>query len=141
MKTTKKIENDFMYKGFRCVVVGLYLGHRCGYLGIPSSHKLYGKSLDDAGIAVHGGWTLEEYSDSFSPVDVYESVWWCGFDCGHACDCNDLDLIKELNNEKDAKLLCSVAELTQHNGIVRTTKYVEDELVDAVDQIVNMFVY
>lgn len=141
MKATKKIENDFMYKGIRCVVAGLYMGHRCGYLAIPSNHKLYGQSLDDIGIAVHGGWTLEEYSDSFSPVDAYESVWWCGFDCGHAGDCNDTGLIRELNNRRDADFLCRMTELTQHHGIVRTAKYVEDELVDAVDQITNMFGY
>lgn len=41
------VESDFMYKGFRCVGIFGDMGHRCGYVGIPKSHPLYGKNYSD----------------------------------------------------------------------------------------------
>jgi len=37
-----KTERDWEQYGLRCVVLGLDIGHRCGYVGIPESHPLYG---------------------------------------------------------------------------------------------------
>ena len=37
-----KVESDFEYNGMRCVVLFLSRGHRCGYVGIPKNHPLYG---------------------------------------------------------------------------------------------------
>jgi hypothetical protein len=37
-----KVESDFTYYGYRCVVIFSYLGFRCGYVGIPKKHPLYG---------------------------------------------------------------------------------------------------
>lgn len=42
-----KVEKDFEYKGLRCVVTFGDLGHRCGYVGIPKTHILYGKEYDE----------------------------------------------------------------------------------------------
>lgn len=42
-----KVESDFVYKGYRCVVVFTDMGHRCGYVGIPIGHELYGKQYGD----------------------------------------------------------------------------------------------
>lgn len=42
-----KVEKDFEYKGLRCVVTFGDLGHRCGYVGIPKTHILYGKKYDE----------------------------------------------------------------------------------------------
>jgi len=36
-----KVEKDWEYKGLRCVVLALEMGHRCGYVGISESHPLY----------------------------------------------------------------------------------------------------
>ena len=41
------IESDFVHKGLRCIVVGQRGGYRCGYVGLPSSHKLYGVDYSD----------------------------------------------------------------------------------------------
>ena len=38
-----KVESDFDYKGYRCVVVFNDMGFRCGYVGVPEGHPLYGK--------------------------------------------------------------------------------------------------
>lgn len=37
------LESDFISKeGYRCVVLGVSHGHRCGYVAIPRGHALYG---------------------------------------------------------------------------------------------------
>lgn len=44
------VEKEFEDHGYVCVVARLNrvsgLGHRCGYVGIPASHALYGKAYD-----------------------------------------------------------------------------------------------
>lgn len=42
-----KVENDFTYKGYRCVVIFTEMGWRCGYVGIPLGHPLYKKEFYD----------------------------------------------------------------------------------------------
>lgn len=42
-----KVESDFEYKGYRCVVVFQEDGHRCGYVGVEIGHPLYGKDYGD----------------------------------------------------------------------------------------------
>ena len=36
-----KVEQDWEYKGLRCVVVMTDIGHRCGYVGVDKDHPLY----------------------------------------------------------------------------------------------------
>ena len=62
------------------------LGHRCGYVKIPSNHHFYQKNYnwidDNYDIEVHGGLTFsEEKVGSFS-----ENGWYIGFDCAHYGD-------------------------------------------------------
>lgn len=38
------IEREFEHKGYKCVVVFQSMAHRCGYVGIPDTHPLYGES-------------------------------------------------------------------------------------------------
>ena len=40
------IEQEFEHAGYKCVVVFQAMGHRCGYVGIPSTHPLYKKTYD-----------------------------------------------------------------------------------------------
>ena len=42
-----KIEKDFEYKNYRCVVIFRDLGWRCGYVGVPAGHMLYKKNYND----------------------------------------------------------------------------------------------
>ena len=42
----KKIESDFEYKDYRCVTTFTDMGFRCGYVGLPEGHPLYGKHHD-----------------------------------------------------------------------------------------------
>jgi hypothetical protein len=42
-----KVESDFIYKGYRCVVIFGDMGHRCGYVGVEADNPLYGKDYTD----------------------------------------------------------------------------------------------
>ena len=42
-----KVESDFIYKGYRCVVVFGDMGFRCGYVGVEADNPLYGKDYSD----------------------------------------------------------------------------------------------
>ena len=37
------VEREFEHAGYKCVVLFLSMGHRCGYVGIPKEHQLYGE--------------------------------------------------------------------------------------------------
>ena len=42
-----KVESDFIYKGYRCVVIFGDMGFRCGYVGVEADNPLYGKNYSD----------------------------------------------------------------------------------------------
>lgn len=90
------VESVFDCVGLKCAVLLQKTGHRCGYVGVPESHPLYGKDYDDVNITVHGGLT---FSDNYSdyPIETEEKTWWFGFDCAHCDDAMDFDsVIKEM---------------------------------------------
>lgn len=41
------VEQEFEHAGYKCVVTFNAMGHRCGYVGIPKDHPLYGKEYSD----------------------------------------------------------------------------------------------
>lgn len=41
------VEREFEHAGYKCVVTFGDMGHRCGYVGIPKEHPLYGKNYSD----------------------------------------------------------------------------------------------
>ena len=48
-----KLEKQFEYKGFLCVILFMPDGYRCGYVGIPKDMK-----IDIDSIVCHGGITI-----------------------------------------------------------------------------------
>ncbi len=42
-----KVESDFECNGLRCMVTFGDMGYRCGYVGIPKTHILYGRDYND----------------------------------------------------------------------------------------------
>lgn len=130
----KKIEKDFMLDGYRCVIVGHEMGHRCGYVGLPVGHKLYGIGYDDVDISVHGGLTYADGSrDSNYPVE--SELWWLGFDCAHCGDGKDFLLIKELADERTYSMMLEIERMYPVKETIRTTEYVENELIEMVEQL------
>jgi hypothetical protein len=91
-----KIESEFMHRNLDCKVVFHPLGFRCGYVGVPKTHKLYNLACSDEVpvgattkyiyeiLEVHGGIT---YAGSMFD----DANWYFGFDCDHVFDTKDLD--------------------------------------------------
>jgi hypothetical protein len=42
-----KIEKNWEHEGYRCIVVAIDMGHRCGYVGVDKEHPFYGKEYND----------------------------------------------------------------------------------------------
>ena len=131
------IEKDFIVNGYRCVIVGNNLGHRSGYIEIPEDHFLYGKhysEIDDI-VDVHGGWTYSGYTRDNYPAKASSKSWWIGFDTAHWGDAKDIELIKTFGDAETIKSFIEIAELFSKFGAVRTTEYVENELIEATKKL------
>ena len=139
------VESDFAYEGLRCVVIFGSMGHRCGYVGVPVGHELYGVDYDEAydklDDGVHGGLT---YAGGSSDYPIESNLWWLGFDCAHYGDGKDLELAKEYFKEDEnlVKQINMTIEIkgrypTFDSESVRSQQYVENECKSLVDQINN----
>lgn len=76
---------DFNAHGFRCALRRgpKSLGHWCGYVGIPETHRVFGLDYDNVPVEVHGGLT---YAGDRCPGEKPDGLWWVGFDCAHLGD-------------------------------------------------------
>jgi len=159
-----KIEIDKKYKGLRYLVLGLLGGWRCGYVKIPATHYLYGKSyseqlpitlkqLKNERIGKRGIIPLfcafRTKPDDRISMDLLFNVhggitfsgrldkkrgWWVGFDCAHAGDAKDISLM-----DKENKMLNEKYHLNFAGDVIRTTGYVERECKNLIDQIIKWF--
>jgi hypothetical protein len=78
---------------YQCLIRNGACGVLCGYVGVDSSHPLYGKKMrgwddeetneDDpfGDLMVHGGVT---FADRWP--EISSDLWFIGFDCAHAGD-------------------------------------------------------
>lgn len=128
-----KVENDFMIGNYRCVILGLYMGHRCGYVGLPKEHKYVGLDEFSIDVAVHGGITYSDYEPSF--ITDNEDRYWIGFDCAHCGDKKDLNLIKELCDEPTLSSLLEIETRYPTGEKLWTKEDVENELKSLVSQL------
>ena len=133
MKKDYIVEKDFMVDGYRCVIEGQSMGHRCGYIGLPKEHKYYGEDYNDISIKIHGGWTYAS-GDNEYPVES-DDLWWIGFDCAHYNDGKDFELIKALASLEEYTHFMTMESMFPTDEEARTTEYVEQELRNAVDQL------
>ena len=129
------IEKDFKVDDYRCLILGLNLGHRCGYIGLPVGHKYYGKGYEDVEVDIHGGWTYASDSDHFM---VESDLWWIGFDCAHYGDGKDLELIKSFGKNESLKHLLYMEEMFPSGDDFKSLEFVESELRHAVKDLQNL---
>jgi len=137
MMRSSKIEKQFNYKGFECVVLGVSAGHRCGYISVsePSEYMLEDAySLD---FDVHGGITYGSSSNEY-PIQSDEEIFWLGFDCAHYMDAKDMNLLKELASPDQYDYALEMElKFPMRDQVVRTTDYVEEQLKSLADQIIE----
>lgn len=137
MVKTYKVESDFEVDGYRCVVLGLARGYRCGYVAIDKEHPVYGKYYLDIDVDVHGGLSYGEICNKY-PVKTGQEYYWLGFDCIHMHDGRDMELLKsfEKNGETNHYIeLYNSGDIPFSHGVVRSNEYVKEELIRLVEQL------
>ena len=129
---TYKVEKDWITSaGLRAVVIMTELGHRCGYVGVPSEHKLFGVDYDEVDVEVHGGLT---YSSGISEYPVEDSkLWWLGYDCAHLGD----QVVPEYIAAQKEKYPDKSFMWRDDMGIHRTLAYCERECESLAEQLMK----
>lgn len=162
------VEEEFTYRGYTCVIVGHSFGHRCGYVMIehPNKGMLFKDEIEfdlSYPITVHGGLTYCQVSDSY-PIQTESAVLWLGFDCAHAYDGIDNDLIYFINGTEEGKKLIEMQDkmeemtfnlfknfmnnlseeaskfdfehaMRSNNSTAKTKEYVHQQLESVCDQL------
>lgn len=146
--------------GFRAAVTLGDGGHHCGYVGVPSTHPLHGKSHTDdcdcltfpegeeigkrgvipvlcsdgsatPGIVFDVHGGLTYSGDGDYPV-ASDGLWWFGYDCGHAGDGrSDAYLSSMQERYPDMPFMWS------DNGVFRDADYCVSECESLADQLVS----
>lgn len=136
------IERVFKHKGYFCVVVLHEFGHRCGYVGIPKSHSLYGMNYDDLdNVSVHGGLSYSDNSQKAYPLYMQDDIWWFGFDCAHCFDGRDYKAAREhfpLSQERINNLESCDLKYPNKDELIRTTQYVMKQCKSLAKQLKEM---
>lgn len=129
------IEKEFDYKGYHCVVTLNEIGYRCGYVQIKEGHPLYDKRFTD----INDNYTLcmkLSYAGTMFPFN--DDRYWIAFTCDRNGDKPDIQRVKEIWGEKPMVLtLLNMQKIPiiPRNGTIRTTEYVEDRLIQLVDEV------
>lgn len=134
------IENDFVYKNYKCSVIFQTLCHRCGYVGIPKGHSLYGLDYDEIPVICHGGLTYM-YPDLVGHEEESD-IFWIGFDCAHFGDGKDYDAGRRYfaDDPDHIDMLNRWEDLDNRypcDDEVRTQEYVEEQCRYIVDQLIE----
>lgn len=119
-----------IYKDFEYLVLQMPMGHLCGYVKVPSTHRFYGKDYDSIDVDCHGGLTYSYKSDG-KPFKLdqkpnfgsyFTKGYWIGFDYAHSGDWSFYS--HDDFNEK-------------YNSITQPFE-VEDECKKVIDQLVKI---
>lgn len=135
------VEYQFKYKGYDCVIIFGYRGYRCGYIGIPEGHPLYGIDMiikDESPFFVHGGITYSGGGKG-STYPIESDLWWLGFDCIHLGDDIDFNCLKKYfgNDKRIKRIFKEESVFYDTESIVRTKEFVTLECIKLVDQIID----
>lgn len=134
-----KIEKDFYYKNYRCLIIAQDSGFRCGYIKIPKNNILYNKKYQNIDINIHGGLTYSSFNYKGYPIKTKNKTYWIGFDCHHADDLYDLNLINSNSELYDiAKNLNDIMTTFNSSATLKDKNYIENELKLAVNQIIKL---
>lgn len=151
------VEGGGSYNGYEYLVTFTRMGHRCGYVAVPSGHKMdFVKSVhrtspsggeyidyeyDAYDVECHGGITFckreHELKDLLSvPCDDL----WLGFDCAHAYDGKDMELVEKYFGDSGGIVLFykKHPEFQSHkHEILRSFDYVEQQCKSIIDQLMG----
>lgn len=157
------VEKDWITKaGFRAVVILGKRGSRCGYVGLPKEHRLYGASYSephpalsfpsDEPVGKRGIISLICASkESASPDIVFDvhgsltysgggdkypvksNLWWFGYDCSHSGDAPS----EEYCDSQRKKYPDKPFMWSGQDGVHRTLEYCESECESLAQQMID----
>ena len=147
------VEGGGTYKGYEYLVVLNTLGHRCGYVALPSDHKYSSVpeekrkiridgpeyshwDYDKVDVDCHGGLTFMSPKHGLKDLlPVKCSDMWVGFDCGHYGDGSDIEAFRKYYGEEEYEKRKDVLENFSYGEPVRDFKYVENECHSIIEQL------
>lgn len=124
---------EFEHMGLPCLMIrhaGLL--HWCGYVGIPKTHKYYGKGYSEIpDMDVHGGLTYAEkcHGHICHITKDNDDLWWFGFDCAHH---QDLIPYMQKHENEIPRIAKSLYNL---DSIYRNASYVISEARSLAEQL------
>ena len=159
------VERDFEHAGLRCVVIMTEMGHRCGYVGVPEDHMLYGVDYNQKTVALSLAkiadqpigkrgiiplLCMDNTSKYISPdvyFNVHGGVTYAGGGKGSkypvesdlwwfGYDCDHPGDGKDLSVVSDALRELEIRFPTY--GIIRSTEYCIDECKSLAEQLVDI---
>ena len=160
-----KIEIKGKYKGYDYLILGLVMGHRCGYVRIPAGHRLYGLSYSEqipvkfkelkgekigkrgiVPIFCAGNLKPDDNVSMDLLFDVHGGITFSGKDVAGkkgwwiGFDCAHSGDARDvgLMDERHKKINEEI-HLDFPGDIVRTTEYVEKNCKNLIEQIIRWF--
>lgn len=138
-----KIEKNWNYQNYHCIVKFTPLGHRCGYVGLPKGCLFVGDEPEDIPVDCHGGITYAKerlHDDGEDYIEDPNVAWWIGFDCAHYGDAPDYGLVGEYFGD-DEEVLKSTALMMMFNrkpegSEIRSLEYCVQECENMVNQLI-----
>lgn len=120
------------HRGFEFNITKNSMGYRCGYVKVLPGHPWFGSEIHCGAdhldhVKVHGGITFSE-PDLKCGKGGADNGWWVGFDCGHAWDLPDPELV-ELQDWQ-----VRMHEKLSYDSAVRTQGYVMAQCMQLCDQ-------
>lgn len=137
------LESGGNYKGYDFCVTFTSLGHRCGYVAIPSSHKYTDRDKAESELDVH--WSVNFHD---KPVNLVNELIgtpcediWIGFDAGRYGDKADVEAFQRFFDDlemlefikKIRYPILARDDLFKHE--VRTNEYMTEECKKLIDQL------
>lgn len=126
----EKLSNEppfylFKHKNYLCCILRMpWSGTLNGYVALTKQNSYFGKNYNDIDIDCHFGLTYSRYHLSSIEDNIFNNVWWIGFDTLH---CDDLQpYIYDLESKY------------QDNRTYKDFDFVKNECIKIVDQIINI---
>jgi hypothetical protein len=115
-----------VHLGFAWQIAKNAWGYRCGYICVGPDHPWYAIPYGDIDAAVHGGLTYAERGTAGMHDDPAE--WWIGFDCAHAFDAADPDLMDDRSLADHLRTQAALQRFRLPDAVretIKDTAYVE----------------
>lgn len=123
-----RILGEGVYNGYEWAIAANNMGFRCGYIKVTPGHPWHGAHYDQVDAFCHGGLT---YSERDEPCEGEgpDNGWWVGFDCAHAGDSPDPELITTPSESEfqDIMSLFGMMDFSRGGGTVYTQEMVQTE--------------